>query len=114
MDEPMNTGVEGVATQSLVAMCQFGCSTCNSVVVARIPAMRVYNFPEVSGVVVGHERLQKCPKCQTMYVPLIKGVDNNGKIEWVWKPLPQQQQQQQKAETSIPELDAKPVKGRKQ
>lgn len=70
--------------QVMIAMCQFDCTTCGTKIAARIPPYRVYNFAEVSGVTMGHERLQKCPKCGAQFVCLIGGV-KDAKIELVWK-----------------------------
>lgn len=83
---------QGVATepveeQSMVSMCQFKCGNCQSPMVARTPPMRVFNFPETSGVVVPHERMAKCPQCSTVYVPLVKEVTQDGRIQLVWKPI---------------------------
>lgn len=70
--------------QVMIAMCQFPCLVCGQQIGARIPPYRVFNFPEASGVVIGHERFQKCPKCSAQYVALIGGV-KDAKIELVWK-----------------------------
>jgi hypothetical protein len=83
MDESNSN--ESVAQQSTVPVSQFKCGTCGNQMMARIPPMRVYNFPEVSGVVMSHERMSKCPNCQSVYVPLIKAVKPSGEIELVWK-----------------------------
>jgi len=88
MEEPTNgRDPEPVEEQSMVSMCQFKCGSCQNVMVARSPVMRVYNFPEGSGVVVPHERMAKCPTCSTIYVPLIGEVSQDGRIKLVWKPI---------------------------
>jgi predicted RNA-binding Zn-ribbon protein involved in translation (DUF1610 family) len=68
-------------------MAQFQCATCKNVMVSRVPAFRVFNFPESSGVIMAHERMAKCPNCGTVYIPLIGNVGKQGEIELVWKPI---------------------------
>lgn len=79
---------EDVSEQSVVAVCQFKCKNCQGQIASRLPTMRVFNFPESSGVVVAHERMAKCPKCDTLYVPLIGQVTSKGEIQFIWRPLP--------------------------
>lgn len=74
-----------VESQAVVAVCQFNCGQCSKPMAARMPAMRVYNFPEVSGVTLAHERVAKCAECGATYIPLIKGVTKEGVIELAWK-----------------------------
>ena len=76
-----------IAQQSMMAVSQFACGTCHEPMMARIPPFRVFNFPECSGLVMSHERMSKCPKCGTVYVPLIKGVKQSGEMELVWKAI---------------------------
>ena len=83
-DGKPNGGQTAPVDQVMVAMCQFDCTSCGSKIAARIPPYRVYNFPECSGIVMGHERLQACPGCGAQYVALIGGV-KDAKIELVWK-----------------------------
>ncbi len=96
---------------SMVSMCSFKCGNCQSAMVARAPVMRVFNFPETSGVIVPHERMAKCPTCFTIYVPLVKEVSQDGKIQLVWKPITTKEQ----AVAAATFNDTKPVsKGKKQ
>ena len=85
---------DNVSTQSMMAVSQFNCGTCQEPMMARIPPFRVFNFPESSGVVMTHERVSKCPKCGTVYIPIIKNVKQGGELELVWKAL------------SVPEIKA--------
>jgi len=88
MAEPTNgRDVEPVEEQSMVSMSQFKCGSCGNAMVARTPPMRVFNFPEASGVIVPHERMAKCPNCSTIYVPLVGEVSQDGRIKLVWKPI---------------------------
>jgi len=86
-----NGEVEQLAQQSTVPVSQFKCGTCQNDMMARLPTMRVFNFPEASGVVMSHERMSKCPSCGTVYVPLIKSVKQTGEIELVWKAVQTQE-----------------------
>lgn len=88
IEEKANGKTEPIASESLVAMCQFKCGNCENQMVARVPPMRVFNFPESSGVIIAHERMAKCPNCGTVYVPLVGKVTEKGEIQLVWKPIP--------------------------
>ena len=76
-----NGEIEQLAAQSTVPVSQFKCGTCQNDMMARLPTMRVFNFPECSGVVMSHERMSKCPQCGTVYIPLLKGVSPTGQME---------------------------------
>lgn len=83
-DEKPNGQQTEPVQQVMVALCQFACVICKEQIAARIPPYRVFNFPDVSGVVMGHERLQKCGQCGAQYIALIGGV-KDAKIELVWR-----------------------------
>jgi hypothetical protein len=74
-----------------LGMCRFTCANCKASVLARIPAIRIYNFPEVSGCSMSHERHTKCPKCDTAYVPIIQLITGDAKIQFGWRVVTKQQ-----------------------
>lgn len=67
------------------AICKFNCMRCQTPIMARIPSMRIYNFPEMSGCIMSHERQTKCPQCQTSYVPIIQSVSGGGQLQFGWR-----------------------------
>lgn len=86
-----------------LGMCRFTCATCKSPVLARIPAIRIYNFPEVSGCTMSHERHTKCPKCDTAYVPIIQLITGDAKIQFGWRVVTKQQMKDTSSMTSLTE-----------
>lgn len=79
--------VKAVTDQSVLSMAQFNCASCGKPMAARIPNLRVFNFPESSGVVMAHERIAKCPHCSMIYIPLISGLGKQNEIQIAWKPI---------------------------
>jgi hypothetical protein len=83
------------------AVCTFKCMSCETMIVARIPTIRLYNFPEASGCVMGHEKPIKCPKCQTGYVPIIKSISGDAKITFGWRAITAEEQKEVIPENSL-------------
>ncbi len=69
-------------------MCRFICGGCKTEMIGKIPALRIYNFPESSGAVMSHERYSKCPKCGAMYLPIIQAIAANGMMTFGWRQAP--------------------------
>lgn len=71
-------------------MCRFTCAGCQTEMMGKIPAMRIYNFPESSGCVMSHERPSKCPGCGAIYAPIIQSISSNGMMTFGWRRVSQQ------------------------
>jgi hypothetical protein len=83
-------GGEPVQAPQQVPMQQFECVSCHKPVVARSPMPQIFNGPTVSGLVFAHERVARCPSCQTPYIPMIGGITPDGHIQMMWTPITQQ------------------------
>ena len=83
------------------AICTFKCMSCMTMIVSRIPTIRLYNFPEASGCVMGHERPTKCPKCHVGYVPIIKSISRDAKITFSWRQVAEEMQKDILPENSL-------------
>ena len=73
-------------------LCKFTCGVCQTPLMARIPTIRIYNFPETSGCVMVHERPVKCPKCDARYVAIFQSISGDGKIQFGWRQVPDTKQ----------------------
>lgn len=102
MNDGMRSGVlKPITDQSMMSMAQFNCGSCAKPMAARLPNLRVFNFPESSGVIMAHERIAKCPHCGMIYLPLIGGLGKNNEIQVAWKPIGERDQSQ----TLSPDVD---------
>lgn len=63
------------------------CPRCSGKMFAVIPQARVFDFPEFSGVIVSHERVETCPHCAANYIALIdrQELAKIGTIPLIWR-----------------------------
>ena len=73
------------ASQGVMMVSRFICSTCKNPVTTRVPSFRIVNQPEFSSVTCVHQIPVKCTSCDTFYIPVIKGIDNNMKLLVSWR-----------------------------
>lgn len=75
--------------QQQIPMHQFNCATpeCGTVISGRAPIPQVFNLATVSGLVISHERITRCPKCGAPYICMIAGLDPAGVLQLVWTPI---------------------------
>jgi len=80
------------------------CSQCQGDMTLIMPAFRIMNSPELTLIALVHEKAQVCPKCGAGYVPIVKALTPDGRMDIQWSkvdysqrpvivpPTPQQQQ----------------------
>ena len=80
--------------QPQIPMHQFKCvrEGCGTIVAGRQPIPQLFNLPTVSGIVISHERITRCPNCGSPYVCMIGGLGPNGELQFMWTPVATNQQ----------------------
>lgn len=68
-------------------MMKINCAQCKSEMLVRTPAFRLFNFPDASGFVFTHTRVDKCPECGVVYICMLSGIDGEGHIMLAWTPV---------------------------
>ena len=63
------------------------CMNCNQEMSVRIPTPRIVNMPDCTIVCFAHEKLDKCPHCQAVYLFNIDGINEHMQLALGWKRL---------------------------
>lgn len=63
---------------------RFTCVTCQEKMVVKIPRPRILNTIDVTVIAFAHERMEKCPKCQSVYVFAISHFTGEGSMVPTW------------------------------
>lgn len=62
------------------------CQVCQKEMQFVMPTPRIFNEIDVSCIVMAHPP-SRCPHCQTVHLPLIKGISEEGIFQLTWKPV---------------------------
>ena len=79
------------APQQGPAQQQSLCPECQSPFIVKTPSLRFINLPEVSLLVMGHGKPDRCPTCGATYVPVMQGFKEDGSLNIVWKRVDMEQ-----------------------
>lgn len=61
------------------------CLACGQEMSYVMPPSRIFNAIDVSSIVFVHNRPDRCPKCGTMFLPIVSGFGEDGGIVFEWK-----------------------------
>jgi len=67
------------------------CGQCKSPINLILPSFRVVNMPDVTMVVLVHEKAQVCSKCGAGYVPIVKAISPSAQLDIQWSKVEYQQ-----------------------
>lgn len=67
------------------------CAQCKSPITLVLPAFRVVNMPDVTMVVLVHEKAQICQKCGAGYVPVVRAISPAAQLDIQWSKVEYQQ-----------------------
>jgi len=67
------------------------CGQCKSPITLILPSFRVVNMPDVTMVVLVHEKAQVCSKCGAGYVPIVRAISPAAQLEIQWSKVEYQQ-----------------------
>jgi hypothetical protein len=82
------------ATNIAPQMSKIQCMQCKQEINVRMPTPRVVNQIDFSMLVFVHERMDRCPHCQTMYLVQIGGINEQGQLQLKWvKVIPREAEQ---------------------
>lgn len=61
------------------------CPECQNPFIVKTPSLRFVNMPDVSFLVMGHGKPDRCPHCGATYVPTLQGFLEGGALNIQWK-----------------------------
>lgn len=65
----------------------FNCFGCKQTIELPLPKPEISNTATVSALFFAHERIPICPNCKQPYMFLIKGLDENNAVIFLYVPL---------------------------
>ena len=65
------------------------CAECKNEIQVRIPRPKILNFVDLTLITFGHERLDKCPHCASVYTFSIPNITETGMLVLQWVQLKQ-------------------------
>lgn len=63
------------------------CAVCQKEMEVVMPMPRIFNAIDVSSITFVHNRPDICTSCNTMFLPIVEGLDENGCVMFRWQPV---------------------------
>jgi uncharacterized protein with PIN domain len=86
-----NQGAQVQMMPELPQAARFTCTNCQEKIVVKIPRPRILNTIDCTVIAFAHERLDKCPKCQSIYVFAVSHFTSDGHMVPTWAKVEQKQ-----------------------